>query len=35
LEDLLKAVPKLKEIALRIGPLLQPATTTTAAAVSK
>jgi DNA-binding IclR family transcriptional regulator len=36
LEDLLKAVPKLKEIALRIGPLLQPATTTTATvAVSK
>ncbi|MFP3802249.1 IclR family transcriptional regulator C-terminal domain-containing protein, partial [Paraburkholderia sp. SIMBA_027] len=25
LEDLLKAVPKLKETAIRIGPLLQPA----------
>lgn len=39
LEDLLKAVPKLKEIAVRIGPLLQPATANTAAtpavAVSK
>jgi DNA-binding IclR family transcriptional regulator len=27
LEDLLKAVPKLKETAVRIGPLFQPATT--------
>jgi DNA-binding IclR family transcriptional regulator len=39
LEDLLKAVPKLKEIAVRIGPLLQPATTaaatTAAVAASK
>jgi hypothetical protein len=26
LEDLLKAVPKMKEVAVRIGPLLQHAT---------